>query len=183
MGTLVQALAQAEGLLKRDPALAAEQARQILLAVPGSARAHTMLGRAIARMGDGAGALAAFERAVAADRGDPEAWRALGDQRGAAGDLAGADAAYAAGLKVSSRDPRLVEAAGALAAGKLAVAEPILRAFLIAHPTDVSAIRMLAELAERLGRYADAEALLTRAVELSPSFDAARHNLALMLYR
>lgn len=182
-GTLVEALAHAGGLLTRDPALAAEQAREILAVMPGVARAHTMLGHALARLGDGAGALGAFERAVVVDRTDPEAWRALGDQRGAAGDTAGADAAYAAGLKVSSHNPRLVEAAGALAAGKLAVAEPILRAFLMAYPTDVAAIRMLAELAGRLGRYADAEALLTRAVELSPSFDAARHNLALMLYR
>lgn len=114
---------------------------------------------------------------------DAHGWRALGDARHAAGDRTGADAAYMAGLRVSSAVPALVEAGGALAAGRLAVAEPILRAFLKAHPTDIAAIRMMAELAARLGRLADAESLLTRAVDLAPSFAAARHNLALVLYR
>ena len=42
---------------------------------------------------------------------------------------------------------------------------------------------MLAELATRLGRYPDAEALLTRCLELAPSFTGARHNLAVVLFR
>ena len=45
------------------------------------------------------------------------------------------------------------------------------------------AIRMLAELAGRIGRYKDAESLLRRALELSPAFTAARANLAIVLYR
>jgi tetratricopeptide (TPR) repeat protein len=35
----------------------------------------------------------------------------------------------------------------------------------------------------RLGRYGDAEKLLTRALELAPSFEAARHNRAIVLFR
>ena len=62
-------------------------------------------------------------------------------------------------------------------------AEPRLRAHLKAHPFDVAAIRMLAELAGRIGRYKDSEALLRRAVELAPGFTPARANLALVLYR
>src|SRR6185312_13797098 len=50
-------------------------------------------------------------------------------------------------------------------------------------PTDVGAIRMLAEIGARLRRYEDAEALLARALELAPSFTAARHNYASILYR
>ena len=50
------------------------------------------------------------------------------------------------------------------------VAEHILRPRLKAKPTDVAAIRMMAELAARLGRYADAENLLRRALELAPAF-------------
>ena len=50
-------------------------------------------------------------------------------------------------------------------------------------PTDAAAIRMMAELAARLGRYADAEHLLRRALELAPAFAPARTNLATMARR
>lgn len=62
-------------------------------------------------------------------------------------------------------------------------AEPLLRAHLKEDPFDVAAIRMMAELAGRIGRYKDAESLLRRALEISPAFTAARANLALVLYR
>jgi tetratricopeptide (TPR) repeat protein len=42
---------------------------------------------------------------------------------------------------------------------------------------------MRAEVAGRLRRYADAEELLERCLRLAPSFDAARHNLAVVLNR
>ena len=68
-------------------------------------------------------------------------------------------------------------------AGRLAIAERVLKGHLKQHPTDVAAIRMLAEVAARIGRNADAEKLLSRALELGPSFEAARHNFALVLFR
>ena len=79
--------------------------------------------------------------------------------------------------------PHLIDAALALADNKLSVAEPLLRKHLKADPFDVQAIRMLAELAGRIGRYKDAETLLRRALELKPDFSAARANLAIALYR
>ena len=48
------------------------------------------------------------------------------------------------------------------------MAEALLREHLKAHPTDVAAMRMLAEVGTRLGRYGDAEALLERCLELGP---------------
>jgi tetratricopeptide (TPR) repeat protein len=81
------------------------------------------------------------------------------------------------------RNPRLVEAAIALNENRLHDAEPLLKSHLKADPFDVAAMRMLAELAGRIGRLADAEKLLRRAVELSPNFLAARSNLATVLYR
>jgi tetratricopeptide (TPR) repeat protein len=81
------------------------------------------------------------------------------------------------------RDPALVRAAEALLANDLPAAESILRPHLHADPFDVAAIRMLAEVAGRIGRYADAEKLLRRALDLAPDFTAARANLATALYR
>lgn len=79
--------------------------------------------------------------------------------------------------------PMLLDAALALHDGQLHVAEPLLKQYLKRNPFDARAIRMLAELAGRIGRNRDAENLLRRALELAPAFTAARANLALVLYR
>jgi tetratricopeptide (TPR) repeat protein len=79
--------------------------------------------------------------------------------------------------------PALIEAAMALNDNRLDVAERILKPHLKQDPFDVAAIRMLAELAARIGRWRDSESLLRRALEISPSFTAARANLALVLGR
>jgi tetratricopeptide (TPR) repeat protein len=92
-------------------------------------------------------------------------------------------AALERALAEARQDPRLLRAAQALVENDLPVAESILRPYLAAHPFDVAAIRMLAEVAGRIGRYKDAEALLRRALELAPDFTAARANLAIALYR
>ena len=79
--------------------------------------------------------------------------------------------------------PRMIEAAVALHDNRLDIAERLLKAQLRDDPFDVKAMRMLAELAGRIGRLQDAEHLLRRAVELAPAFSAARANLALVLGR
>lgn len=89
----------------------------------------------------------------------------------------------AAQLSAAMRDPGMRQAATALRANQLAVAEGLLRAHLIDRPFDVPAIRMLAEVAGRLGRYRDAETLLARALDLAPDFDAARANYVTVLHR
>ena len=89
----------------------------------------------------------------------------------------------AAVLAAALRDPELLAAERALQAGTLDVAERLLRPRLKARPTDVVAIRMMAELAGRLGRYRDAEALLRRALDLAPDFAAARANYVTVLHR
>ncbi|HLZ83965.1 MAG TPA: sulfotransferase [Caulobacteraceae bacterium] len=150
---------------------------------PRSAQTHHELGMVLAALGEEADALAALRRAVAFKRELPEAWRTIGDLLTARGDLAGADAAYAQHIRASVTDPRLMAAADALCDDRLAVAEHLLRDHLKAHPTDVAAMRLLAETGTRLGRYGDVELLLARALELSPSFAAARYNLAIVLYR
>jgi tetratricopeptide (TPR) repeat protein len=150
---------------------------------PRSARVQYELAMSLATLGEEEAAIVAFQRAVSLSPGMTEAWRALGDQLTLKGDVAGADRAYSRHVQTSIRDPALMEAGLALSEDRLAVAERLLRAHLKVHPTDVAAIRMLAETGTRLGRYADAEALLDRCLELAPSFIAARHNYAVVLYR
>jgi predicted Zn-dependent protease len=150
---------------------------------PSWGAAHYELGIALGADGQGEAAIAALERAVAISPALPDAWRALADHRSALGDDAGADAAYLKHVEHSTRDPRLLRAAAALGANKLDVAETILRPHLHRKPTDVPAIRMLAEIAARLSRYGDAENLLARCLELAPSFTPARLQLAFVLNR
>ena len=217
VGTVDVALRHAGKLLESEPALAAEQAHEILKAAPNHPLATLFIGIARRRLGDAAGALdilraladvqpgwapAHYELGVTLGllrRGDEavqslrhavrlkpdigDAWRLLGDHMTAMGDRTGADAAYANHIKVSTRDPRLLVPAAALCENRIHEAELLLKRHLKQFPTDVAAIRMLAEVAARLGRVADAEALLARCLELAPGFVAARNNYALVLHR
>lgn len=110
-------------------------------------------------------------------------WHAIGDAWHIVGDTEAGGTAHLRALELSIRDRDLLTAADALARNDLPMAEPLLRARLKAQPTDIAAIRMLAELAGRIGRYRDAENLLRRATELAPGFHAARANLATVLHR
>ena len=202
-GTLAHALENGRKLLGVKPALAEEQAREILKVDPGPPdgdvaaglgapragrrspararfwnrwrariptwrRCSTNSDRCSARSARTAAASRRFTRAAQVDQNNPAIWRALGDQYTLIGDSAKADEAYARSIKASVNDPELMEAAAALCENRLAVAERLLREFLKAHPTDVAAIRMLAETGARLGAYDDAEKLLARALELAP---------------
>jgi tetratricopeptide (TPR) repeat protein len=182
-GTLEQALAHATRLLATDPALAGEQASEILKVVRNHPQATLLLGLAQGRLGRGDDAVRTLRRAVDLQPALPRAWLALGDHLAAAGEATAAQSAYANHLRFSTRDPRLLAAGTALCENRIPEAEALLREHLKRLPTDVAAIRMLAEVAARLGRNEDAENLLARCLELAPAFREARQNYALVLHR
>ncbi|MGE0032129.1 MAG: sulfotransferase [Steroidobacteraceae bacterium] len=86
-------------------------------------------------------------------------------------------------LKSSLDNPRLRQAAIAMNRNDIPQAERLLKAHLFEVPTDVPAIRMLAEVAMRCGRDEDARKLLERCLELAPDFAPARYQFALLLQR
>jgi tetratricopeptide (TPR) repeat protein len=155
----------------------------VTAAHPFWADAHYQRGTALASAGRTDEARAALIRATEIKPQMSEAWRALGDLSTLIGDTKAADGFYARQIKASVTNPQLIEAASALVENRLAVAERLLKDFVRRHPTDVAAIRMLAEVATRIARYADAESLLESCLELAPGFTAARHNYAVVLYR
>ena len=146
---VASAIAHGRRLLSDAPALAAQQAREILSSSPRNAEAYRLLGAAL---------------------------RLTGDEEGA-------NEAELAAVAEAKRDPELMRAGAALAENDLPTAEAILRPVLKRRPTDVAAIRMMAELAARVGRRADSENLLRRAIELAPGWAAPRANLANLLNR
>ena len=169
--------------LSGDPEAAVATVGPLVQALPNLPLAQLELALSLERLGRTAEAVRAFDRASALEPRLSEAWRGLSETLELLGDSAGAEKALARQLRASTRDPLLVEAATALSDNRLGEAERLLRERLKQDAGDVAAIRMLAETGARLGRYAEAEALLTRCVELAPNFAAARHNLATMLYR
>jgi predicted Zn-dependent protease len=183
LGTLEVALANATRLLARDAAAAAEQAAEILKAHPDQPEALAVQGLALGALGQGEESIAALRRAVHLKPALPDAWRALGDHYIALQMREAADEAFAQHLRYSTHDARLMGAALALAENRIPDAEGRLREHLKRHPTDVVAIRMLAEVAARIGRTQDAETLLRRCVDLAPGFTMARQNYAMVLHR
>ncbi len=169
--------------LRGMPEQALEILRPLTVKQPNWAMAQFELGLALARARHGTEARAALLRAVRLKPDLPKAWLALGDQLMAMDDAEGADAAYANHVRYSTRDPQMLAAATALVENRLPEAESLLRERLRHNPTDVAAIRMLAEVAVRLGRNEDAENLLSRCLQLAPGFHAARQNYALVLHR
>lgn len=145
-----------------DAALA--NARRLLAAEPAAALAQAKE------------IIAAVPTSAAAHRIVAHALRALNREEEAQG-------ASLAAVGATIHDEAMVDAALALTENRLPDAESALRQRLREDATDVAAIRMLAEVAGRIGRYGDAEKLLTRALELAPGFGAARANLATVFYK
>jgi tetratricopeptide (TPR) repeat protein len=182
-GTLEQALVHATRMLDTDPRAALNQAEEILKVIPDQPDALALRGLTLGRLGQGDLALETLRRAVHLKPELPDAWRALADHYSALEMREAADEAFAQHLRHSTRDPKLMIPALALSENRIPDAEALLREHLRHYPTDVAAIRMLAEVAARIGRIADSETLLRRCLELAPGFRVARQNYAMMLHR
>ncbi len=123
-------------------------------------------------------AQAAFERAVEADPKHAPAWQALGQALADQGDEEAADAAFREQMAASGMHPGLRQAVWLVAEGKLGMAEGICRDYLHRWPTDVNAIRLLADIGLQLEMFDDAVKLLRRCLDLAPDYHQARNNFA-----
>lgn len=150
---------------------------------PGAAEPLFELALAEAAAGQSRRSINSMARALAVQPGIVNAWRSLGDELLRADDGEAAGEAYSRHVGATAKDPVLIAAADALNRNDLPSAERQLKGYLKRSPTDVAAIRMLAELAARIGRLTDSESLLARAIELAPDFRAARHHLAIVRLR
>ena len=166
-----------------NPDRAIETASRVVASHPALGAALEELGLSLLAAGRWVEAEDTLSRAVAADARLAAAWAALGDIRAGRGDDAGSRDAYRRHLELAAGALDLVRAADALMAGNAALAEQLCRDFLRRQPRNAAAMRLLAEVAIRLGRFDDAEALLTYSLELAPDFHAARQSYAGLLFR
>ena len=95
----------------------------------------------------------------------------------------GGNEAFQQSIDPSAGNLELIRTADALLANDLGLAERLCRDFLKREPRNVAAIRLLAEVGVRLGRFDEAEDLLAYCLELAPDFHLARHSFANLLFR
>ncbi len=216
-GDIKTALDHAARLLDQNPALALQQASEILRVVPNtpgalhiSAIAYRHLGKAnkaleileplskslpnvppilhelgmtLGALGRSEEALFALKQAVSIEPKFIEAWRSLGEQYSVAGYTKESKRAYETHLRASAQHPDIIKAADFLLKGNIQKAERLSREVLKKHPTDVTAIRILADIGIKVGKYEDAKNLLERCLELAPDFHLARYNYIVVLSR
>ncbi len=164
-----------------DPAAAIAVLAPLVQANPKAWGLQFELGAAHAALGETDKAIAALSRATSLNPQSSLAWHALGDQLAVKGDSRGAEAAQARPLPGSISDPLLQTGAKALFDGDLATADKILKDRFDLHPTDVVAVRLLADAAMRLGVKDAAEGLLRPVLEAAPNFIPAGHAYAVTL--
>jgi tetratricopeptide (TPR) repeat protein len=164
-----------------DPAAAVTVLRPLVQANPAVWGFQFELGAALAALGETEPAIEALRRATDLNPQSSLAWHALGDQLAIAGDLRAAEAAQARELSGSVNDAALRSGLQALLEGDLAKADPILSDRFGLHPTDVVAVRLLADAAMRRGSFSAAEALLRPVLDTAPNFMPARQAYAVVL--
>lgn len=150
---------------------------------PDAPFAHLQLGLARRQSGDNEKALVAIERAVAANANFGDGWLALADLLIEVGDMQAADKAFMSYVAIAPHDPGLQQVGAALTEGRIDDADGLLRRIVDQHPTDVVALCLLADIAERRDDLSEAEDLLTRCIAFAPSYTRARHNLAVVYLR
>jgi len=161
-----------------DPARSQALLTRLTAAQPDSAFLQLELGRASAAAGRNADALRAFESAVTLNPRLADAWHGLAVQRFVAGDTRGGDLAYAQFELLAPPPAELVEAAAAIEENRLDLASMLLQQRLQIAPNDEVALHLRFQVARSQGRYAEAEQILLRCLELAPGLAAARFDLA-----
>ncbi|MGY8986641.1 MAG: sulfotransferase [Sphingomonadales bacterium] len=141
------------------------------------------LGLCYSAIGESKKAIKNFKKALKINPKNSTAWISLGDHFLLIGNVASSRKAFENNLTNSTNHPELIEVSNLLKEHKIHQAEKLARGIVIKYPTDVSAIRMLAEVGLKVGRLEDTKKLLERCLELAPSFHLARHNYAICLFR
>ena len=164
-----------------DPAGAVTVLEPLATANPAAWGIQFELGAALAAMGQTEAAIGRLSRATDLNPNSSLAWHALGDQLAIRGEHKAAAEAQSRQAPGFVGDALLHDGAKALFAGDLARADQILKDRFGLHPTDVTAVRLLADVAVRMGHYRAAEGLLHPLLDRAPHFMPARYAYAVIL--
>ncbi len=144
--------------------------REAVRVAPRYARAHLNLGIALEALGDGAGAIACHEQALALDAANPYASYNLGKLRYEGGAPGEAERLLRQALRGRPDFPeaRIVLGCALAAQDRADAAAAELEAALAQRPQDFGALYHYANVLRRLGRLEEAQAALRRALALDP---------------
>jgi predicted Zn-dependent protease len=165
-----------------DPHAAAEIFATLAAAQPDSPVIQLEWGRTLAAQQQPDRALAALQRTVLLEPTLADAWQELAALYAARDEQARCDHAYAQYRRLAHPDRHLTEAGALLSNGRLDAAESLLRLLRAHSPSDVEALRLLAEIATQREELIEAEQMLNECLRLAPGFSEARFDLARVLH-
>ncbi len=111
----------------------------------------------------------------------PASWKALEVLFRSAGRAEDARTAASHVAKLATLPTAVVTASGLFADGEVYEAERIIREFLQTHPTDVEAMRLLAQIGVKLEVLDDADFLLESVLMYAPTYQPARYDYVRVL--
>ncbi len=162
---------------------AGEVLDRLISAHPGYGRAYQEHGHNLAAMQKADAATAAFEKAVALNPALLGSWRALQGRYQHVGATDKAEEAENHVRWLSSMPAQLQTVSSLLHEDKLYIAEQICRQFLQQEPHHKEAMRLLAEIGNKLQILDDAEFLLESCVEFYPDYNRARLDYVQVLHK
>ncbi|HUO81099.1 MAG TPA: sulfotransferase [Steroidobacteraceae bacterium] len=145
---------------------------------PGFSRLFQERGHCYVVQRDAPRAIEAYQQAVNRNPALPASWSKLQTLYRMVGQPENAAIAAEHVAVTSKLPPEVLTATGLLADGDVGEAERIIRPYLLKHPTDVEAMRVLAKIALERDAVHDADVLLEAVLELAPDYRAARLDYA-----
>jgi len=130
---------------------------------------------------DAVSAIQAYEQAVRINPALPDAWSMLERLQLMVGNADQSRIAAEHVRKLRSVPPEVIRATGLFCEGDLALAERIVRGYLLQHSNQVEAMRLLARIGIAQDILDDAEILLAAALEMAPDYTELRRDYACVL--
>ena len=153
----------------------------LLNQAPDMGRAHQELGHLNRDIGNQENSIAHYRQACELNPALLSSWKALYDYFRTGNNKPAADHAFMQMNTLESIPSVLLYISQILNEGKLGIAEEKCREFLKMNPTNTFAMALLAQIADRLGYFDDAEFLLESAVKFNPDDGELRMKYAMIL--
>ena len=153
----------------------------LLTKAPDMGRAYQELGHLSKAIGNDENAASHYRQACELNPALISSWKSLFNYFTKMKNKPAAEHAYEQIKKLESIPSVLLYINQILNEGRLGIAEKQCREYLKKNPTDVYAMSLLAEIANRLGYFDDAEILLENAVKFSPNDGELRMKYAMIL--
>jgi len=154
---------------------------RLLIIAPDMARAYQELGHLNKSINNDEKAINSYRQACELNPALVASWQGLNEYFTKQGNKPASNHALEQINKYKSLPPSLLYIDQIMNEGRLGIAEKRCREFLKKNPTHTYAMSQLAEIANRLGYFDDAETLLNKAVEFKPNDGELRMKYAMVL--